>query len=398
MLRVHRDNLSSCNSMFQNAIVLSGSYVSNQTPPFSAPFKYTINIPNTTVRQFTTNQCGYVRLKLKPIPVQKPLQPGYSDQFLQDFPVNITLISPSGIRCLIYSGNVDRSGNSEYIFEDGSINNIDQGLSANNFPASDSYTPKESFLKFLDLSNAYGTWSIEVNSLSWINKDDFGFTLNMDYELTLFMLPKGYNNDFKFPNIPPALSYNASTNLLEYIIHESWFYSGNSLYHTPKLDNLLSFQSQLSVETNPSYVDNVPSNYGLYRLEFPQVILSSTLTANSFINIIQPVSSVWKLNSNLETIEIRSSSLNVIGEYSNTSNSQVIMTVNVPANDDRTIFEFQASVPRWYNLSGPATELYDVNFSIWATYKNGTSRQVYLDKFQKFSMLLLFCPSELTRN
>ena len=147
------------------------------------------------------------------------------------------------------------------------------------------------------------------------------------------------------------------------------------LSFSPKLNSILGFPSYLSSD-------------GLYKLKQPQVLLSQNLTAGSFIDYVQPVSTLYKL-TNIKAIQLRSSTLPVSGEYSLASQSTIVMSIDVSVDTAKDIYEYSASIERYYDLIGNA-ELTDINFSIWVEYVNGEVVQCYLPPYSSFTMLAKF--------
>ena len=323
------------------------------------------------------------------------LRPVIVDTKWRDYPVCIWLQAPDNTKCLVYAGNSDLDGNSEYFFEDGAVLGIDSGYTNNlKYPISGNYQPREAFLKFLTRNSQWGNWKIIVQSLSGCETGLGGaspdFDMLIDYNLELYFLPKGKSNEFNFTQIPPTLNFNQSSNKLELLVHETQFYSNNSIMFSSKLNNILGFETTF-------ISDQTLDDYGLYKLNFPQLILSSTITPASFITISQAISTVYKLN-NIQSIQIRSSTIPVSGEYSSISGSQIIMSVDIPAEDIKTRYEYAASINRWYELIGGDLALTDINFQVWVTYLNGEEAMVSLSPHSKFSMLCLFCPNNITSN
>ena len=124
----------------------------------------------------------------------------------------------------------------------------------------------------------------------------------IDYNLELYFLPKGKANEFNFTQIPPTLNFNQTTNKLELFVHETQFYTNNSIMFSSKLNNILGFET--------SYISDLSPDHGFYKLNFPQLILSNTILSSSFVTISQAISTLYKLN-NIQSIQIRSSTIPV---------------------------------------------------------------------------------------
>jgi hypothetical protein len=197
-------------------------------------------------------------------------------------------------------------------------------------------------------------------------------------------LPKQLNGqDLGISQFPILLGADNTTNLLQLKIHESWFYGNNYLAFSPKLNSILGF---------PSYL----TSNGRYRLKQPQVLLSSTLSSNTFIDYVQPISTIYKM-TNVKAIQIRSNTLPVSGEYSVASQSNIVMSIDVPPDSSKDVYAFSASLERFYDLIGN-NELSDINFSVWVEYTDGNVVQAYLPPYSSFTMLCKFVNKNKTVN
>ena len=376
LLATYRDYLGSFSSgspSFQNRLVYNNTYnFTVNTSPWVHEQSISINPVINTV----DNILGYIKLTLNIGYVGSPII------FKQ--PHRLYLVDPSGTKCLIYA-NFEGNYNNTLIFEDANLTSLESIQDYETAIPSGSYQPKESFLKFNKSTSQFGTWKIRLEST---NGNLIGgvdtFRLSVNYNLEMFFCPKQKDNSLSAVNFPPVLGLDETDRtLLQLKLHESWFYSNNYLKLTPKLANILSFPTYLSSDGN-------------YKVKMPQVLLSPTLSSNTFINYTQPLSTLYKL-TNIKAIQIRSNTLPVSGEYSIVSQSNIVMSIDVPPDSQKDIYAFSASLERFYDIIGNI-EMADINFSVWVEYNDGTVSQAYLPPYSSFTMLCKFVLKEKTVN
>lgn len=358
---------------YSSNITVSGSYSFNVT---TGPFVHEQNIiVNAPVPATVDGRLGYIRLTLNV---------GSGDG--QKHPHRCYLISPTGVKVLIYAGFTTESANT-LNFEDGNIISLDSQTNYTLPLAAGNYMPKESFLKYITNTSQLGTWKLRFESMAW-ETGTHGFDQSVSYTLDCFFLPKqgsiGTSNDLGIVQFPILLGVDENQpTILQFKIHESYFYGNNYFAFTPRLNNLLGF---------PSY----NGGDGFYKLKLPQVLLSNPMTSNTFFTYNQPASTLYKL-TNIKAIQIRSNTLPVSGEYSIASQTQVVMSINVNTDTTKDVFEFSASIERVYDLIGD-TPIADLNFSIFIEYNDGSVQPALLGPYSKFSMLVKFIRRELISN
>jgi hypothetical protein len=360
-------------SPYSSNVTVSATYSFNVT---TGPFFHEQNVVvSATVPASTDGRLGYLKLTLNV---------GSADG--QVHPHRCYLISPTGVKCLIYAGFTTETSKT-LAFEDGNLTSLDSQTNYTLSLASGSYNPKESFLKFITNTSQLGTWKLRFESMAW-ETAIHGFDQTVSYTVDCFFLPKqgsiGTSNDLGIVQFPILLGLDdTQTDILQLKIHESYYYGNNYLAFTPKLNNLLGF---------PTY----NGGDGFYKLKLPQVLLSNPMTSNSFFTYNQPASTLYKL-TNIKAIQIRSNTLPVSGEYSLASQTQVVMSINVNTDTKKDVFEFSASIERVYDLIGD-TPIADLNFSIFIEYNDGSVEPALIGPYSKFSMLVKFIRRELISN
>jgi hypothetical protein len=361
--------------IYSSNIVSSGSYSFTVSQPNLFVHEQTINISAGGSSATVDGRLGYLKLILNI---------GSPDSNVR--PHRVYLISPTGVKCLIYAGFTTLSSNT-LSFEDGNIQGLDSQTDYTLPLASGNYLPKESFLKFITNTSQLGNWKLRIESSNWETMV-LNFSLNVSYTIDAYFLPKqgsqGNSNDLGIVQFPILLGLDENQpDLLQLKIHESFLYGNNYFALTPKLNNILGY---------PSY----NGGDGFYKLKIPQVLLSNPMTSNSFFNYNQPSSTLYKL-TNIKSIQIRSNSLPVSGEYSIASQTQIVMSINVNTDTKKDIFEFSASIERVYDLIGD-TPIADLNFSIFIEYNDGSVVPAILGPYSKFSMLVKFIAKQLVSN
>lgn len=366
-LATYRDYLLFLNFVYGNRLVFTNTFnfAVNNTP-----YVFEQSIPVSTVITTVDNRLGYIKLSLNV---------GYTGALTgKRHPHRLYLVDPAGNRCLVYA-NLDCSYNNTMIFEDAALNNLDSISDYSQPIPSGTYQPKESFLKFNTTLSQFGTWKLrfETTSIEFPGSLNPIFNLSVNYNLEMFFMPIQANgNSIGVSQYPVLLGLSDNnTNLLQLKIHESWYYSSNFISFSPKLNSILGFPTYLSSD-------------GLYKLKQPQVLLSQNVTAGSFIDYVQPVSTLYKL-TNIKAIQLRSNTLPVSGEYSLASQSNIVMSIDTSVDSAKDVYEYSASIERYYDLIGNA-ELTDINFSIWVEYVNGEVVQCYLPPYSAFTMLCKF--------
>ena len=372
-MMTYRDYLNSMSGSylsFFNRLNFAETFNFNVTGP-SYVYEKTFAV-NSDILTSVDNRLGYIRLTLNV---------GFTGSESSEYvgskhPHRLYLISPDGVKCLIYSG-FDTNYSNQLVFEDSSLTSTESLSDFTLQLPSGSYQPKESFMKFNTNTSQFGNWKLRFESLDCNIMGNHDFHLNVAYNMDMWFLPKQYNgNDLGISQFPPLLGFaEGSTTLLQLKLHESWFYGNNYLAFSPKLNNILGFQSYLASDGN-------------YRVKLPQVLLSSTMTSNSFINYVQPISTLYKL-TNIKAIQLRSNSLPVSGEYSIASGSNIVMSINVSVDTNKDVYEFTSTIERFYDLIGD-TELTDINFSVWVEYNDGSVVKAQLPPYSQFSMLAKF--------
>lgn len=340
----------------------------------SAPYVYEQTIAvNSGIFNSVDNKLGYIKLTLNVgyTGSETGLSPGLRH------PHRLYLIDPSGTnKCLIYS-NFDCDYNNTITFEDSALKSLDS-LQDYTLPIpSGVYQPKESFLKFNTTNSQFGNWKLRFESTSCESSGVHNFHLNVNYNLEMSFLPKQENgNSLGISQYPILLGLNdTNTNLLQLKVHESWYYGNNYISFSPKLNSILGFPTYLGSD-------------GFYKLKQPQVLLSTTMSASTFIDYVQPVSTLYKL-TNIKAIQLRSNTIPVSGEFSLASQSNILMSINVSVDTAKDIYEFSATIERFYDLIGNEP-LTDIHFSVWVEYVDGSVIQAYLPPYSSFTMLAKF--------
>lgn len=373
-MKTYRDYLNSFSTAF-----LSFSNKLNFAEAFNfsvstAPYIYEKTIAvNAGVLNSVDNKLGYIKLTLNVgyTGAESGSSPGVRH------PHRLYLIDPSGTnKCLIYS-NFDCDYNNTLVFEDCALKSIDSLQDYTAVIPSGTYQPKESFLKFNTTNSQFGSWKLRFESTSNEYSGVHNFHLNVNYNLEMSFLPKQENgNSLGISQYPILLGLNdTNSNLLQLKIHESWYYGNNYISFSPKLNSILGFPSYLGAD-------------GFYKLKQPQVLLSSTMSASTFVDYIQPVSTLYKL-TNIKAIQLRSNTIPVSGEYSVASQSNILMSINVSVDTAKDIYEFSATIERFYDLIGNEA-LTDIHFSVWIEYVDGSVLQAYLPPYSSFTMLAKF--------
>lgn len=366
----YRDWLNSFSSnylSFYNKLNFTNTYTINVS---SAPYVHEQSIAvNAGVLNSVDNKLGYIKLTLNI---------GYvgGEDPANKHPHRVYLVDPTGNKCLVYA-NFDCSYSNTLTFEDAALISLDSLSDYSQPIPSGIYQPKESFLKFNTGSSQFGNWKIRVESTSCELALVHNFHLSVNYSLEMSFLPKqGNGNSLGISQYPILLGLSdTNSSLLQLKIHESWFYGNNYISFSPKLNSILGFPSYLGSD-------------GRYKLKQPQVLLSTTMTSASFVDYVQPVSTLYKL-TNIKSIQLRSNTLPVSGEFSVASQSNIVMSINVSVDTAKDIYEYSASIERYYDLIGNV-ELTDINFSIWVEYTDGTVHQAYLPPYSSFTMLSKF--------
>ena len=347
----------------------SGLVSSAVNQPFTAEY---YDIPVTIPA--TTNTCdmvpGFIELSIKSVY-------GSSNDML----LTLELISPDGVSAVVFSG-ARVAQNNQLVFKDTSSNlltNVDDDT-----VLSGDYKPQESFLKFntTDRSNlAVGDWVIRLRNNNGLRDNQFDINID-EIQLKIYALPESRTtsssskSSMEFPRLPPSLEL-ASDNRLQYTYDQNqtrWL----KLLHTPSLYELLGFNSKKMAS-------------GLYNLQFPQV-LYETNNSIVFNKFTQNTSTSYRL-LDIESIEIRSSSLPCQGELSADSEDRVISSLSVSSSDlDNTLFQYvnQNLRDRSYSLL-TSDGIHSINISVWVRRRStNQAERVMIAPGRKFSISLRF--------
>ena len=292
-------------------------------------------------------------------------------------PMVVYLESPGGVLCLVTRGSFKRGD--VFVFSDAELKTQDQMIKSDtlqNYNQPGSYQPLESFVKFSNVTDSvFGNWKLKFYSLDSKVPTLHNFHSNVDYTIELFTTPKENRTIYtEYAIAPPALSHNSTTNKLELVLHEYFIKGGNYIAFSPKLHNILGFKGT---------IDN---SGDFYKINLPQVILSTT--GSEYITYAQAVSTTYKLNL-IKSIQIRSSTISVQGEFSSTTTAPIIMSLDITSDTVIDTLEFVSNNNRWFDLID-GSPLNTINFSVWIVYRNGTERIATLSPFTDFNLLAAF--------
>jgi hypothetical protein len=318
--------------------------------------------------------------------VELTLTIGNTDPLLrQPRPFRVYLRNPAGVSCLVYTcANTDI--NQTLTFKDSSLNSLSSKTDEMSAFQTGDYQPVESFTKFNSGTSAWGDWKLHFEDLDVLHHDLYGlFYMDVSYSLTLYTtqgLP--YNVTYVSPQFAPTLAIDQTSNKLQLLLHQSWFYCPCYIRFSQPLAYVLGF-------------DTYNDGSGWYKLKLPQVLLDNTLSPTSFITYAQEISTVYRLTG-IRAIEIRSATIPVDGEYDSQSNSPIIMSVDVNVDAAKDRYEYAStSENRFYDLIGDGP-LKNINFSVWIIYENGAQVLAKIPPSSSFTMLAKFVRKSILRS
>jgi len=334
--------------------------------------EHTENFTFTPTANVCDGKLGYIRISNLQVGTV-----GFDDGTGRSTSHSLYLVAPDGTECLVYA-NRDTLYSRSMIFADeyfDSVNNNANSITEV-IPAG-SYHPTEAFVKFSNNVDLSGTWQWKL-----VNKD-VGFDLVKPFALDVaytidFFCPPIYDagQDGLVSQIAPVVDHNLSTDRLDLILQERVFTSGMYIEVSPRLNELLGFPSVLN------------SSGDFCRIKLPQIANLSSSLDQSF-RFSQPVPTANRLN-NVKSIQLRSNTIPVIGEYDNTESSKIIMSIDKDSDFVMNSFEFASNNSlRTYDLIGQ-TPLTDMNLSVFVEYEDGETVRAELAPYSRFTALLKF--------
>jgi hypothetical protein len=300
-------------------------------------------------------------------------------------PMRVYLINPAGVSTLVYSG-YNNSSNKWIYFEDGALDVLEKKMTNMADPIPEgTYQPVEPFTKLKSDSDQKGNWTIKVQSMQFAeDAGSIDFTdIHVDYHVGFYFRPMGRINQLVWSQYAPVLGINDS-NKLELMIHESYYYSAFSIYLSSRVFNNIGFPGSMY------------SN-GLYRLALGFVSLSGSLDPSKMIRFEQSQSTVYRLRS-IRSIQIRSNSLSVQGEFSSVTGTDIIMAIEIASDTVLDRLDWNGSYRRFYALNGNV-DLRRINFSVFAQYDNQeTESRVFIPPKSVFTLSIALIPKTSSFN
>lgn len=292
-------------------------------------------------------------------------------------PVFIELEAPSGETCKILQNKLITNGAGSQTW-----NVTFDDTSANSNTLFDGVSPSTTYnnyrtLQGTSLFNALpasvaGSWLLRVKAVNGVTTLD----IDIDYDITFTLVP--FAGETKSP-YPPSISYDNSTGFLTLNYYEKLHSNNTTLYFSPKLHNILNFDSYFKS--------------GNYQVKYPHRVWSSTL--NEILTVRQDRQSIERV-STIAKINVYSNTLSVRPEFNSDNTSSSTITSFNP------VFDTELSDLRYdYNSSTVPYRRYDImhngeidkiDIGIEVLYTDGSKERLQLGPGDQFYCTLLFHP------
>lgn len=296
-------------------------------------------------------------------------------------PFRIRVTSPLGTTCDIANGtnwNLPDTDTKTYdlTFDDSSPNNYPQSVGG--FSTSTSYQSLQGTSIFSLDATINGNWTVEC--IPTYDDAPANLDIDMDYDLVLtrcFM----NSTSSELSNLVPAFSYDDSTGKVSLIYSELLHASNTRLGLSPKLANILNFESQYN------------STYDEYYIDYPHRVWSAGLDQTE--TLVQNRASIERV-ANLNRIEVVSSALRVESEVNNDNTSSNVITSFHPLFDNELSdlrYDYNSATHpyRSYPLKGN-TGIDKIDISAYTVYDDETRERIRLRPSDKFYCTIVLTP------